>query len=189
MSCLREGRRRGHLGVCARRCLSGANQRCYPYVFPLNAVSDQTEFTTSGARIKHATARFHHSPGRAKNPQAPKGPFVTGCYILHAPPTFFLGAIAYAASPRRSAERLCLSETVAPLFFRVRLRLAGPSSGPPPNDLVQIHQQGFVFPRPPAPATCARPSIILGTLGQSRSYRVLMNIVHPLHEEAFAKKR
>jgi len=67
--------------------------------------------------------------------------------------------------------------------------LASPSSGPPPNDLVQIHQQGFVFPRPPAPATCARPSIILGTLGQSRSYRALMNIVHPLHEEAFAKKR
>jgi len=67
--------------------------------------------------------------------------------------------------------------------------LASPSSGPPPNDLVQIHQQGFVFPRPPAPATRARPSIILGTLGQSRSYRVLVNIVHPLHEEAFAKKR
>ena len=190
MSCLREGRRRGHPGVCATRGLSGANQRCYPYVFPLDALSDQTEFTTSGATIKVAIAHFRHRPGRAKNPQALKGPLVTGYYSLHPTPTFFLGAVVCAASPRRSAERLCLSETLASFpLLSARLRLADPSSGPPPNDLVQIHQQGFVFPRPPAPATRTRPSIILRTLCQSRSYRVLMDIVHTLHEEAFAKKR
>ena len=69
------------------------------------------------------------------------------------------------------------------------LAKAHPSSRPPPDDLIKIHEQGFVLPRPARPAADAGPAIILGALHQSRAHRVLMNIVYPLHKETLAEYR
>ena len=73
-----------------------------------------------------------------------------------------------------------------PLFFS-RGCASAKSSRLPPSDSIQIHLERLVLLRPPVPTPDARPAIILGTLHQSRSHRVLMNVMYPLHEEALAK--